>query len=66
MEDDIKALHEEIVKLRERVALLESRPLAAPSIQWVPQPWSDQHAPRWVNPAPFASPCIPNPHTITG
>ncbi len=67
MEDDIKALREEIAKLRERVAVLEAAkavPLSQIRQQWTQVPFSDQGMPSWTQPAPPAPPG--SPFTITG
>lgn len=54
MEDELKAVREEIAKLRERVAVLEAAmaPVSLNQIrqQWAPVPYSDQYAPRTVPP----------------
>lgn len=51
MEDELKAMREEIAKLRERVAVLEAAktPMNLHQIrqQWAPVPFSDQYAPTW-------------------
>jgi hypothetical protein len=59
MEDELKAIREEIAKLRERVAVLEAAkaPISLNQIrqQWAPVPFSDQYAPRTVPPgSPFS------------
>lgn len=64
MEDDIKAMREEIAKLRERVAVLEATkaaPMNHIRQQWAQVPFSDQGMPSWTQPAPPGS-----PFTITG
>jgi hypothetical protein len=62
MDDELKAMREEIAKLRERVAVLEAaRPMISLSQlkhQWAPVPYSDQHEPRTVPPG--------SPFSITG
>ena len=54
MEDELKAMREEIAKLRERVAVLEAArsPVSLKQLhqQWAPVPHSDQYAPRMVPP----------------
>jgi hypothetical protein len=63
MEDDIKALREEIAKLRERVAVLEAAkaaPLNLINSSWGPALYSDQHMPTFQSVPPGS------PYTITG
>ena len=54
--DEIKELREEVVKLRERIAVLEaSRQAPVPHLQWNPQQhWPQQ--PSWVYPYPNSIP----------
>lgn len=58
---EIRALREEGAKLRERVAVLESKQQVArvPALDWTNLRVG---TPQWVNPAPDASPYVP--HTV--
>lgn len=71
MEDELKAMREEIAKLRERVAVLEA---AKPTLsvnqirqQWAPVPYSDQYSPIFAHanhpPAIYPS---GSPFSVTG